>query len=191
MTHSYNNSFFKDSGVATSTARAGNVIGGGDFAKDRIIPDCVRAVESGDTLIIRNPVSIRPYQHVLEPIFAYLMIAAEQCRDDTKAGFYNIGPELSDCISTGELVKFFGKCYGDSFKFEIRKDSNAVHEANFLKLDTSLVESTFNWHPIWKVEEAVEKTVEWTKDWLCDGSSENMNRVLERQLKDFIRKTIL
>jgi len=108
VTHSYINSFFCDMDVAVSTARAGNVIGGGDFAADRIIPDCVRAVESGKPISIRNPYSTRPYQHVMEPLFAYLMIAQRQYEDKKYAGFYNVGPDECDCVTTGELVQLFG-----------------------------------------------------------------------------------
>ena len=192
VTHSYINSFFggneEGASVAVSTARAGNVIGGGDFAADRIIPDCVRAVQSAEPIIIRNPLSTRPYQHVLEPLFAYLGIAAEQYQDVKKAGFYNVGPETEDNLNTGELVGLFAKYYGEGFKSEIAPvDSMAPHEANFLKLDTSLLKSTFDWAPVWHTPEAVEKTVEWTKAWRLDPSSGNMNAVCEDQIKEYIR----
>ena len=107
VTHSYINSFYKDMDVAVSTARSGNVIGGGDYAKDRIIPDCVRAAEKSEVISVRNPNSIRPYQHVLEPLNVYLTIAKEQFEDKSKAGFYNVGPDESDCITTGEIVEKF------------------------------------------------------------------------------------
>lgn len=107
VTHSYNRSFFKHGRVAISTARAGNVIGGGDFAKDRIIPDCVRDALAHEDIIVRNPYSTRPYQHVLDPVFAYLMIATKQYDDPAFADCYNVGPNDSDCISTGELVDLF------------------------------------------------------------------------------------
>ncbi len=187
MTHSYINSFFDDLGISVSTARAGNVIGGGDFALDRIIPDCVRAIKNGVVLSIRNPYSTRPYQHVLEPLMMYLTILMEQAGDRSKAGFYNVGPDESDCIATGELVKLFGKYYGESFHAEIRSETGAPHEANFLKLDTSLLKATFGWKPRWHIDEAVEKTVEWAREWLRDGSAENMNRVIDAQIEDFLR----
>ncbi len=191
VTHSYINSFFggnvPDALVAVSTARAGNVIGGGDFAADRIIPDCVRAVQSGKPIIIRNPNSTRPYQHVLEPLFIYLAIAAEQYQDHKYAGFYNVGPDDCDCVTTGDLVKLFGKYYGPKFKSEITPvDPNAPHEANFLKLDTSLVKNVFAWKPTWHIDEAIEKTVEWTKAWLNDSSAKNINSVMEKQIKEFV-----
>ena len=191
VTHSYINSFFggnkADATIGVSTARAGNVIGGGDFAKDRIVPDCVRAAQSGKPIIIRNPNSTRPYQHVLEPLFMYLTIAAEQYSDPTKAGFYNVGPDECDCVTTGELVSLFGKYYGPEFKVEIAAiDPNAPHEANFLKLDTALIKQTFGYKPTWHIDEAVEKTVEWTKAWMREPSVGQMNKILEKQINAFL-----
>ena len=104
VTSSYINSFLQEAGIAVSTARAGNVIGGGDFANDRIIPDCIRAAINHKDIIVRNPYSTRPYQHVLEPVYAYMMIAAKQYENITYAGNYNVGPNDTDCYQTGELV---------------------------------------------------------------------------------------
>ena len=134
VTASYKRSFFQDAACAISTARAGNVIGGGDFAKDRIIPDCVRAAMNGVDIVVRNPCSVRPFQHVLEPLYAYLMIAAEQFCDPSMAGNYNVGPELKDCLKTGELVDLFVKYWGGDLRWIDRSD-NGPHEATFLKLD--------------------------------------------------------
>ena len=115
VTHSYINSFFQQMEVAVSTARAGNVIGGGDFANDRIVPDCVRAAKDGKDIIVRNPHSTRPYQHVLEPLNIYLTIAKEQYEDKKYAGFYNVGPDDRDCITTGELVDIFCTKWGQDY----------------------------------------------------------------------------
>ena len=186
VTHSYINSFFKEAGIAASTARAGNVIGGGDFALDRIIPDCVRAVKKNEAIIIRNPHSTRPYQHVLEPLAMYLTIAMEQFLDADKQGYYNVGPDDCDCVTTGELVELFAKHYGEGFSAEIAKDNNGPHEANFLKLDNSLVKATFGYKPTWHIDEAVAKTVEWTTVWMADSSAAAMNQILEKQIKEFI-----
>ena len=143
VTHSYKNSFFADGKVAISTARAGNVIGGGDFANDRIVPDCVRAMKDGRDIIVRNPHSTRPYQHVLEPLFAYLMIAQKQYEDGSYAGWYNVGPDECDCVTTGELVDLFCNTWGDGAKWINQAEANAPHEANFLKLDCSKIKRTF------------------------------------------------
>ena len=116
VTHSYKNSFFADGRVAVSTARAGNVIGGGDFARDRIIPDCVRAALRGEDIVVRNPWSTRPFQHVLEPVTAYLMIAAGQEENGKLAGWYNVGPDERDCFRTGDLVNLFTEKWGGGLK---------------------------------------------------------------------------
>lgn len=181
VTHSYKNSFFTDGRVAASTARAGNVIGGGDFAKDRIIPDCVRAALTGEDIIVRNPYSTRPYQHVLEPVCAYLMIAAKQYEDIRYAGYYNVGPDDRDCFQTGKLVDAFVKCWGSGLGWVDRYDGGP-HEANFLKLDCSKLKTTFNWSPIWDLETAIEKVVEWTKCWSSGG---DVRACMDRQIREF------
>lgn len=183
VTHSYKNSFFSDNSAAISTARAGNVIGGGDFAKDRIIPDCVRAVEAGNEIIVRNPYSTRPFQHVLEPLFAYLMIAAEQYADISYSGYYNVGPDECDCVNTGSLVQMFCDKWG-GISWKNAAEKNAPHEANFLKLDCSKLKNTFGWKPRWHIDEAIEKTIEWTRVYLDGG---DINSVMEKQIRDYLK----
>ncbi len=182
VTHSYKSSFFYDGRVAISTARAGNVIGGGDFASDRIIPDCVRAAEKKTDIIVRNPYSTRPYQHVLEPLFAYLMIAQKQYEDGKYAGYYNVGPDECDCVTTGELVQLFCDKWGD-IKWKNLAEANAPHEANFLKLDCSKLKAVFGWKPRWHVEEAIERTVEWSRVYFAKG---DISKIMEKQINDFI-----
>ena len=184
VTHSYQRSFFAHSNVAVSTARAGNVIGGGDFSKDRIIPDCVRAAMNKETIIVRNPYSTRPYQHVLEPLFAYLMIAQEQYEDRAFQGYYNVGPDDRDCFQTGKLVDTFVRHWGDRLSWEEQSDGGP-HEANFLKLDCSKLKKTFGWQPTWDLDEAIEKTVEWSKCWLSGG---DIAQCMDQQIKEFIKK---
>jgi len=184
VTHSYINSFYCDMDVAVSTARAGNVIGGGDFANDRIIPDSVRAAIKGEDIIVRNPHSTRPYQHVLEPLQMYLMIVKEQYEDESKAGFYNVGPDDCDCVTTGDLVDLFVKSWGDGLKW-VNKSDGGPHEANFLKLDCSKVKRIFGWQPRWHVEEAIEKTVEWSKVYAAGG---DIPACMEAQIKEFFEE---
>ncbi|MBQ5988028.1 MAG: CDP-glucose 4,6-dehydratase [Oscillospiraceae bacterium] len=181
VTHSYKNSFLADR-VAVSTTRAGNVIGGGDFANDRIIPDCVRAAVNGDDIVVRNPFSTRPYQHVLEPVYAYLMIAEKQYENMKYAGWYNVGPDDQDCYQTGALVDIFVKCWGGDLKW-INKYDGGPHEANFLKLDCSKLKTVFGWKPHWNLETAVEKVVEWSKAWVA---GENVRNVMDRQVAEFL-----
>ena len=186
VTHSYKNSFFTDGRVAVSTARAGNVIGGGDFANDRIIPDCIRAAIDKRDIIVRNPFSTRPYQHVLEPVFAYLMIAAAQYNDAKYQSWYNVGPDDQDCYQTGALVDLFVKNWGEGLRW-IDKYDGGPHEANFLKLDCSKLKTTFGWKPHWNLGTAVEKVVEWSKAWIA---GEDVRAVMNRQIKEFLEAGI-
>lgn len=181
VTHSYINSFFRKKGIPISTARAGNVIGGGDFAKDRIIPDCIRAVVERKPIIVRNPHSTRPYQHVLEPVMAYLMIAQRQAERPELAGSYNVGPDDSDCVTTGTLVDMFCHTWGKDASWKNLAEENAPHEANFLKLDCSKLKTTFGWRPRWNIQNAIDKTIEWTKAWQMqkDISIVMNNQILE------------
>lgn len=183
VTHSYRSSFFSGGTTAVSTARAGNVIGGGDFAADRIIPDCVRAAVRGENVIVRNPYSTRPYQHVLEPVFAYLMIAAKQYGDAKYADCYNVGPDDRDCMETGALVDLFVRHWGDGLQW-ISQYDGGPHEATFLKLDCSKIKAVFGWKPRWNLDKAVEKVVEWSKAWIA---GEDVRSVMDRQIDEFLR----
>ncbi len=183
VTHSYKSSFFTDGRVAVSTARAGNVIGGGDFANDRIIPDCIRAAVKGEDIIVRNPFSTRPYQHVLEPVYAYLMIAAMQYQDQKYAAWYNVGPDDQDCFQTGALVDLFVRHWGEGLKW-VNKYDGGPHEANFLKLDCSKLKTTFGWKPHWNLEKAIEKVVEWSKVWV---SGEDVRPIMDQQIEEFLK----
>ena len=181
VTHSYRNSFFADADVAISTARAGNVIGGGDFATDRIIPDCIRAAEANKPIAVRNPHSVRPYQHVLEPLFAYLTIAQRQYEDAKYAGYYNVGPDDFDCVTTGTLAELFCELWGEGVRWE-NQYQGGPHEAHFLKLDCARLKTAFGWQPRWHVREAVQKTIEWTKIYLQKG---DIGREMDRQIAAF------
>lgn len=182
VTHSYKNSFFNERDIAVSTARAGNVIGGGDFANDRIIPDCIRAMVKKEVIGVRNPYSTRPYQHVLEPLAVYLMIAAKQYDDIHYQGYYNVGPDDCDCVTTGDLVDLFCKYWGDGAKWENQAEKNAPHEANFLKLDCSKVKATFGWKPRWHMEECIKKVCEFSKVWLA---GENVSEEMSKEIIEF------
>ena len=181
VTHSYIRSFFQDGRVAVSTARAGNVIGGGDFAADRIIPDCIRAMQAGQEILVRNPYSTRPYQHVLEPLFVYLQIGAAQYADHRLAGNYNVGPDEQDCVTTGELTDLFCRSWQEGAAWK-NCAVEGPHEAGFLQLDCAKLKRTFGWKPVWHVQEAVEKTVEWTKAWLAGA---DVAEVMQAQIRTF------
>lgn len=182
VTDSYKNSFFLDGRVAISTARAGNVIGGGDFSADRIIPDCVRAAQAGVPIQIRNPTSVRPYQHVLEPLSAYLLIAQRQWENQSLSGSYNVGPDSSGCVTAQELADMFCRSWGAPARWEAI-GGKGPHEDTILKLDCSKIQAALGWYPRWSVEQAIAETVSWTKAWL---NGQEANRHLEQQIKIFL-----
>ncbi len=197
ITHCYIQSFLDSQGIATSTCRAGNVIGGGDFSADRIIPDCVRAVLLNRDIVVRNANSTRPYQHVLEPLLAYLLIAKEQYENQEFAGCYNVGPEDVGCLATGELVELFCDTWkrqvpGSYVKWVNRSDGGP-HEANFLKLDCTRLKEKIAWSPKWLISEAVEKVVEFEKIRVLSSSgtkhdlmSERLYSCMQKQIKEYI-----
>lgn len=183
VTDSFKKSFFMDMDVAVSTCRAGNVIGGGDFSENRIIPDCVKYSQNKETIIVRNPNSIRPYQHVLEAVMFYLRLAMMQYNDDKYAGNYNIGPEECDCVTTGTIVSLFCDAWKEEAGWKAQQ-VDGPHEANFLKLDTSKAKSELAWHPIWKVKDAVEKTVEWSKAYY---QNKDIEEVTKEQIESYLK----
>lgn len=186
VTDSYINSFFQERQIAVSTMRAGNVIGGGDFATDRIIPDCVRAAYRKDKINVRNPFSVRPYQHVLEAVMAYLMVAQAQYEDLNCAGNYNVGPDDRDSIETGRITALFCDTWNRLADEKIEWTTcfeGGPHEANYLKLDCSRLKKKFQWKPIWNIGKAVEKTVEWS---LAYRNQEDISACMEHQIQEFI-----
>lgn len=182
VTQTYRRCFFNDSMTSISTARAGNVIGGGDDSKDRIIPDCIRAVESGKPIIVRNPGSVRPYQHVLEPIYGYLLIAMRQYEDIKYQGSYNIGPDEEGCLRTGELADKFCDAWGEGATWTEQGDGGP-HEDTFLKLDCTHMKETFGWKPVWDIDEGIRRTVEWTK---CRMEGGDIPACMEDQIRSFL-----
>lgn len=189
VTACYQKSFLDgtDRNLAISTVRAGNVIGGGDFAADRIVPDCMRAAVTGKKIEVRNPNSIRPYQHVLEPVTVYLMILKKQWEDKKYAGNYNVGPDERDCLTTGQLADIFCRGWKKHTGKDLVWDSvqkGGPHEANYLKLDCSKLKHTFGWKSCWDVEMAVDKTVEW---YACYHQKENLVECTRKQIEDFLK----
>ncbi len=192
VTSCYKSAFFEGQrDIAISTCRAGNVIGGGDFAKDRIIPDCVRAVEKGEKIVLRNPNSTRPYQHVLEPVMAYLMVLKGSYENSSLASNYNVGPDDCDCLTTGNLVKLFcdkwnavatenASLHEAAWEISCKE---GPHEANFLKLDSTKLKESFGWKPTWGIENAVEKTIEWVIAYL---EKADVRAILEKQTAEFM-----
>ena len=183
VTYSYRNSFFNEKDApAISTARSGNVIGGGDYAVDRIVPDCIRAVEAGKEIFLRNPNSTRPYLHVLECLRGYLMLAKAQYEDKSFAGSYNFGPDDESCVTTGRLATMFCKEWGDGAAWKNVSEANAPHEANFLKLDCSKSKSVLGWKPQWTIRDAIAKIVEWEKAVLAGTPAAE---ITDKQIKEY------
>lgn len=183
VTYSYKNSFFnEENSPAISTARSGNVIGGGDYAADRIIPDCIRAAEDGKAIILRNPNSTRPYQHVLECLRGYLTLAQKQYEDKSFAGNYNFGPDDESCVTTGELATLFCEAWGKGASWKNVSEANAPHEANFLKLQCEKAKNVLGWYPKWGIRQAIEKIVEWEK--AVQGGI-NAAEITDKQIKEY------
>jgi len=181
VTASYKRSFFTD--VPVSTCRAGNVIGGGDMAKDRLIPDCVRAAVRKERITLRNPDSVRPFQHVLEPVCAYLMLAAKQAGDPKFAGSYNIGPDEESTVTTRKVVQLFCENWKGA-EWEAPGKTNGPHEAGLLRLNCDRFKRTFGWNPKWKIEEAVKRTVEWH---LAELDGKDMGKFTSAQTNDYLK----
>ena len=183
VTDSYKKSFLNNQGVAVSTCRAGNVIGGGDFAKDRIIPDCFRAVKSGKEIVLRNPYSVRPYQHVLDPLWAYLLVAKLQYENRNRyEGAYNIGPDRKDNVTTGELADLFCKAWGKDATWKVQESMDNVHEAKLLYLDCSKIKQKLGWRPVWNISRAVENTVKW---YIAYVAGTDIAACMDKQIQEF------
>ena len=192
VTASMRNSFFniKDIKVhrkAISTARAGNVIGGGDYSADRIIPDIVKALKKNKPVEIRNPYSVRPWQYVLEPLYGYLLLAAKMKQDPEKySGAYNFGPYLDDNLTVEELVRSAIKSWGKG-NYILNIDRKAPHEAGLLRLDISKAILELNWKPVMKSSEAIEKTIGWYRSSFKEP--ENNFKLTTDHLNEYIKRT--
>ncbi len=152
-----------------ASARAGNVIGGGDYAKARLVPDIFRSLSKSKKINIRNPESVRPWQHVLESLCGYLMLAAAMKKEPQKfATSFNFGPELNDVLIVEEVVKQAIKCWGNG-KYNSVKTKNAPHESGLLKLNIKKAKTKLRWQPKWNSNNAIEKTMQWYKKSLEDG----------------------
>lgn len=187
---SYSNSFLRNEGKLVATARAGNVIGGGDWADNRIIPDCIRALETGDEITLRNPDAVRPWQHVLEPLTGYLMLAQRlYLGEEALCGAWNFGPDDDSMIRVGDIVDLVIKSFGRG-DWTSPADTNKLHETKILKLNCDKAKSVLHWHPALTISETVELTAEWYKDYknsaydICAGQIKNylLNTPNGRQL---------
>lgn len=184
---SYRNSFYNERGIALASARAGNVIGGGDWSEDRLVPDFVRAVLEGKSTFIRNPLATRPWQHVLEPLSGYLILGALMSKDKDKdkdkySSGWNFGPNDTDVINVEEVLKLCIDTWGKGSIYI--EEGDFVHEANLLKLDISKARAYLKWNPIYNVDECIRNTINWYKKYYEFGN-ENMYEYTLKQIEEY------
>ncbi|MEN8905592.1 MAG: CDP-glucose 4,6-dehydratase [Clostridiales bacterium] len=188
ITSSYTKSFFsnkKSSATAIASARAGNVIGGGDWAEDRLIPDFIRSIIQNKKIIIRSPDAIRPWQYVLEPLTGYLMLCEKLfIEGDKYSGAWNFGPTDNELKSVEWIAATLCNLWGNNAGYIIQKENN-YHEAGFLKLDCSKAKSKLFWQPKWKLEDALISICNWTHSFI---DQEDMLQICKKQIKDYYNK---
>ena len=183
VTAAYRQSFLDKAGIAVATARAGNVIGGGDWANDRLVPDILRAFQNKQPVSIRNPNSIRPWQHVLEPLSGYLLLAEKLCTEpEAFSQAWNFGPQDDDAKPVGWIVEAMANKWGKDASWSVDKDDHP-HEAHYLKLDISKARQSLGWSPRWTLDQALDHTAEWHMAWL-KGS--DMRSQCFKQIEDYL-----
>jgi CDP-glucose 4,6-dehydratase len=181
VTAAYARSFFAESQCAVATARAGNVIGGGDWAVDRIVPDLARAAESGSAAIIRRPKSVRPWQHVLEPLGGYLLLARRAASEGQRfSGAWNFGPSVEECVSVGELVDRLQRRWPE-IEVEYQADDKGPHEAAALRLDCTKAREKLGWRPVL----GLDTTLDMTSAWYREAASGDAAEVTDRQIAEY------
>lgn len=182
MSSSFRRSFLQtEASMAMATARAGNVIGGGDWASDRLIPDCVRYINKNEKIEIRNPIAVRPWQHVLEPLSGYLLLGQKLLEEGKKfAEGFNFGPNEESILKVAEVAEKVVQFYGKGEVIVHKRDN--LHEANLLMLNIEKAEKVLNWTPTYSANQAIEKTVEWYKHFYakdCNMYEYTMNQIKE------------
>lgn len=189
VTSAYRSSYFNPDayqahGVAVASARAGNVIAGGDFTPNRLIPDFVRTIMAGNKILIRNPHAIRPWQHVLEALDGYLLLVQKLYENGAKyAQAWNFGPDDKDAKPVEWIVKKVCAEWGSNASYEIEKNVNQPFEVSYLKLDSSKAKALLGWHPKWTIDQSIAKVVEWTKAYLA---KEDLRQVCSKQIEEYL-----
>lgn len=188
VTEAYRRSFFTGSPVAVASARAGNVIGGGDWAADRLVPDTISAFEAGRAVTLRHPTATRPWQHVLEPLSGYLVLAERLFSEgQAYAEPWNFGPQDADAKPVQWIVERLAQEWGDDASWEVDSSSHP-HEANYLKLDCSKAHQRLQWVPRWGLSHALGRIVQWNKAWSSGTSARSL---CEREIADFVEARTL
>jgi len=187
LTRAYKRSYYENADISLASARAGNVIGGGDWSSDRLLPDILRALQSKRSVVIRNPNAIRPWQHVLEPLSGYLVLAQHLYFDGSEfSGAWNFGPNDEDARPVQWIVENMIGRWGSDCSWQLDGYEHP-HEANYLKLDISKAKSLLGWKPVWNLNQALEKIIDWHKLWI---SGTNMRVICEQQIKAYETSSI-
>ncbi len=180
----YRKSFLEHRGIHLATARSGNVFGGGDWSRDRLVPDFVRAAIAGQSVAIRNPSAIRPWQHVLDPLCGYLLLAERLATEGAPfAQAWNFGPDPSFGKSVAEVMQLLVEYWGDGAEWQHRREIDQPHEAMSLVLDSAKATSRLGWVPVWDLEEGLRRTVEWYKEF---SLGRDMREFMEAQISEYL-----
>lgn len=192
---SYRKSFFNPAkygelhNVALSSARAGNVIGGGDWGTDRLVPDCVKKLSQNEKIIIRSPSAVRPWQYVLEPLMGYLMLGAHMYENGVKySDAWNFGPNDENVVTVEEVVKLVLKQWG-SGTYVTETSRNRLHEANLLKLDISKSRTSLGWRPIYNIQETIKRTINWYKNYYDAISSKDLRKLSVDEIREYMQSS--
>lgn len=191
VTSAYRRSFFSSQAQTKNTthiasARSGNVIGGGDWSNDRLIPDVIKSITKNQKLIIRNPNAIRPWQHVLEPLGGYLLLVENLWNNNKFSSSWNFGPKKEDCKKVSWIVECFIKLWGENVRWEIDVNENP-HEANYLRLDCAKAKEELGWEPSWNIEKALSETVNWYKSF---KEKKNLEEFSLSQIKEYQKESL-
>lgn len=186
VSSAYRSSFYNNSGIKLATARAGNVVGGGDFSEDRIFPDIVEAISKNKPIVLRNPEAVRPWQHVLDALFGYLILGMRLTNDTSSAysKAYNFSPLSTETVNVEKIVQIFIKKFGNG-EYLIEKDLADLHEAKMLRLDSNLAVSELNWKPLLDLDKTLNYTVDWYKSFLNNPS--DAQRLTLEQIEQFMK----
>lgn len=188
VTSAYRRSFCEKENILVASGRAGNVIGGGDWAEDRLVPDIVRSVIANKTLTIRNPHSVRPWQHVLEPVGGYLQLAEKLYSQGSElAEGFNFGPSEADHSNVKNIITIMNKYWDNKIKYEVVSLDQNPHEAKLLSLNCAKAEKKLNWRPKWNLDQALKATVDWNKAYL---DKQSVKDITLKQIEDYERSNI-
>ena len=181
----YTKSFFKTTQIGIATARAGNVIGGGDWSEDRLLPDIVRSYLNDECVVVRSPNAVRPWQHVLEPIYGYMLLAEKIYNKPEHNGGYNFGPTSKEQVKVVDILNMTKEYLGSDFKFDIQAD-NSLHEAGLLSLDSSKAVTMLNWIPKLSSKETIKLTLDWYRE--HHGANMEASEITNKQINSYFEK---